>query len=180
MEYYYEKFARWVPLAINGDGRCGGVRMDNLTKHVENLEKDVNQIKRDLAVLTERANSFAISVDLQRIRTQQVALRSELLEKLNQLEKNTETRFDKIDGEFIKIDGKFDKIDEKFDKIDEEFIRIDGKFAKIDEEFSKVDKRFDRMEDKFDSLNNRILWTLMVPALVAVLAWFVKTAILKI
>lgn len=40
-----------------------------------------------------------------------------------------------------------------------------------------VEKRIDK---KFAQLNDRLIWTLMLPAILAVLAWFVKVAVLKI
>ncbi|MCT6588587.1 hypothetical protein N3553_01675 [Pantoea dispersa] len=44
-------------------------------------------------------------------------------------------------------------------------------------EIGQVEKRIDK---KFERLNDRLIWTLMLPALIAVLAWFVKVAVLKI
>ncbi|MCW0319693.1 MULTISPECIES: hypothetical protein [Pantoea] len=44
-------------------------------------------------------------------------------------------------------------------------------------EIGQVEKRIDK---KFERLNDRLIWTLMLPALLAVLAWFVKVAVLKI
>ncbi|MDW8845562.1 hypothetical protein SD961_06560 [Erwinia sp. MMLR14_017] len=37
-----------------------------------------------------------------------------------------------------------------------------------------------RISGKIDSINNRIIWTHLVPALVGIILWFVKVAILKI
>ncbi|WP_336795226.1 hypothetical protein [Erwinia aphidicola] len=36
-----------------------------------------------------------------------------------------------------------------------------------------------RTNNRFDALNAKITWTLLVPAILAVLAWFVKEAVLK-
>lgn len=44
-------------------------------------------------------------------------------------------------------------------------------------EIGQVEKRIDK---KFERLNDRLIWTLMLPAILAVLAWFVKVAVLKI
>jgi len=60
------------------------------------------------------------------------------------------------------------------------FEKIDEKFERIDEKFERIDEKFERMFEKFNDINSRITWTLMIPALVAVLLWFIKTAILKI
>jgi len=52
--------------------------------------------------------------------------------------------------------------------------------ARTNIRFEKIDEKFERMFEKFNDINSRITWTLMIPALVAVLLWFIKTAILKI
>lgn len=44
-------------------------------------------------------------------------------------------------------------------------------------EIGQVEKRIDK---NFERLNDRLIWTLMLPAILAVLAWFVKVAVLKI
>ncbi|RVU75359.1 hypothetical protein [Pantoea dispersa] len=44
-------------------------------------------------------------------------------------------------------------------------------------ELGQVEKRIDK---KFERLNDRLIWTLMLPAILAVLAWLVKVAVLKI
>ncbi len=48
---------------------------------------------------------------------------------------------------------------------------------KLMNEIGQVEKRIDK---KFERLNGRLIWTLMLPAILAVLAWFVKVAVLKI
>ena len=101
-----------------------GGDMDNLEQRVERLEKDTQQIKLDLAVLTSRSENFATKADV-------AELKAELVQEIVASEVRTNAKFERIDK-------------------------------------------------RFDDLNNRILWTLMVPALTAILLWFVKTAILKI
>lgn len=44
-------------------------------------------------------------------------------------------------------------------------------------EIGQVEKRINK---NFERLNDRLIWTLMLPAILAVLAWFVKVAVLKI
>ncbi len=44
-------------------------------------------------------------------------------------------------------------------------------------EIGQVEKRIDK---KFEQLNDRLIWPLMLPTLLAVLAWLVKVAVLKI
>jgi len=129
-----------------------GENMDILEQRVERLEEDTRQIKLDLAVLTARSENFATKKDV-------AELRAELIKEIAASEARTNIRFEKIDEKFERIDEKFERIDEKFERIDE---------------------KFERMFEKFNDINSRITWTLMIPALVAVLLWFVKTAILKI
>ncbi|MBV4367722.1 hypothetical protein KUE00_13825 [Erwiniaceae bacterium CMYE1] len=112
--------------------------MDNLEQRVERLEKDTQQIKLDLAVLTSRSENFATKADV-------AELKAELVQEIVASE-----------------------------------VRTNAKFERIDEKFQRIDEKFERIDKRFDDLNNRILWTLMVPALTAILLWFVKTAILKI
>ncbi|WP_301251250.1 emp24/gp25L/p24 family protein [Erwinia sp. PsM31] len=126
--------------------------MDILEQRVERLEEDTRQIKLDLAVLTARSENFATKTDV-------AELRAELIKEIAASEARTNIRFEKIDEKFERIDEKFERIDEKFERIDE---------------------KFERMFEKFNDINSRITWTLMIPALVAVLLWFIKTAILKI
>ncbi|WP_246760483.1 hypothetical protein [Erwinia phyllosphaerae] len=115
-----------------------GGDMDNLEQRVERLEKDTQQIKLDLAVLTSRSENFATKADV-------AELKAELVQEIVASE-----------------------------------VRTNAKFERIDEKFQRIDEKFERIDKRFDDLNNRILWTLMVPALTAILLWFVKTAILKI
>ncbi|RRZ93023.1 hypothetical protein EGK14_09280 [Erwinia sp. 198] len=126
--------------------------MDILEQRVERLEEDTRQIKIDLAVLTARSENFATKTDV-------AELRAELIKEIAASEARANIRFEKLDEKFERIDEKFERIDEKFERIDE---------------------KFERMFEKFNDINSRITWTLMIPALVAVLLWFVKTAILKI
>ncbi|OPJ97360.1 hypothetical protein B1H39_02325 [Serratia marcescens] len=43
----------------------------------------------------------------------------------------------------------------------------------------KFEGKFDSVNKRLDGINDRLLWTLMVPAILAILLWFVKEAILK-
>lgn len=55
--------------------------------------------------------------------------------------------------------------------------RMDEKFIQM---AAKTDMKFDSIDKKFDRLNDRLTWTIMLPAILAVLAWFIKVAVLKI
>lgn len=123
--------------------------MERLTPRVERLERDTHQIKTDLAVLTERSQHFATKTDVEGLRTDQFRLRCEMLEGFAQ----TAAQFARIDERFAHVDEKIDRLNEKFERLNEKFERVD---------------------EKFDRLNDRITWTLMVPAVVAVLGWLAR------
>jgi len=142
--------------------------MERLTKRVERLELDAHQIKTDLAVLTERSQNFATKTDIEGLRVEQFRLRGEMLEG-----------FAQTAAQFARINEKFERIDEKFERIDDNFERIDEKFERIDEKFERIDQKFERIDEKFDRLNDRITWTLLVPAVLAVLGWLVKEFMVK-
>ena len=109
-----------------GNDEGGGEGMDDLKKRVEQLEKDTNQIRVDMATLLERSQNFATQSSLSDLsaRAESFATKADLVQQLSASES--------------------------------------------------------RITSKIDSINNRIIWTLMIPAIVAILLWFVKTAILKI
>ena len=55
--------------------------------------------------------------------------------------------------------------------------RMDAKFERMDDKF---EARFERLDHKIDKLGGRMTWNIMVPAVLAVIAWFVKVVVLKI
>jgi len=143
--------------------------MERLTKRVDRLEQDTHQIKTDLAVLTERSQNFATKADVEGLRTDQFKLRCEMLEGFARIEKQTAEQFARHEkqtaGQFARIDAKFARIDEWTKRADENFVAIDDKFKRIDE--------------RFDRLNERMTWTLLVPAVLAVLGWLAREFWLK-
>ncbi|WP_312839481.1 hypothetical protein [Pantoea piersonii] len=149
--------------------------MERLTQRVERLELDTHQIKTDLAVLTERSQNFATRTDVEGLRAEQLKLRCEMHDGFAQ----TTAQFARIDEKFVRIDERFERIDERFDRIDERFDRMDDKFERMDEKFERIDMKFERVDEKFDRLNDRITWTLMVPATLAVLGWLAKEVLVK-
>lgn len=142
--------------------------MERLTQRVERLELDTHQIKTDLAVLTERSQNFATRTDVEGLRAEQLKLRCEMHDG-----------FAQTTAQFARIDEKFVRIDERFGRIDERFERIDARFDRMDEKFERIDMKFERVDEKFDRLNDRITWTLMVPATLAVLGWLAKEVLVK-
>ncbi|MGJ0191036.1 hypothetical protein ACR6A7_01685 [Pantoea sp. RRHST58] len=163
--------------------QSGGNLMERLTKRVERLELDTHQIKTDLAVLTERSQHFATKTDVESLHTEQFRLRCEMLEGFSRSAAQfarIDERFTRIDEKFDRIDEKFERIDEKFDRMDEKFERIDEKFDRMDEKFDRMDEKFERIDEKFDRLNDRITWTLLVPAVLAVLGWLAREFMVNI
>lgn len=79
-----------------------------------------------------------------------------ILEKVNNLEKTTSDKFDRIDRQFDKIDEQFGKIDGKFDRIDERFGKIDERLDKIEKRFNKMDNRLDVIELKQDRTSKKL------------------------
>ncbi|WP_380181312.1 hypothetical protein [Kalamiella sp. sgz302252] len=179
--------------------------MEKLTQRVEHLEEDTHQIKLDLAVLTARSENFATKADLAELKAElksdQYEMRVELLREIGACDMRANARFEKIDEQFsgfnekfIKIDEQFKRVDERFERVDEQFKRVDERFErvderfnrvdeqfkKVDEQFRKVDARFESLETKIGNIDSKITWTLLIPALTAIILWFVKTAILKI
>jgi DNA anti-recombination protein RmuC len=96
-------------------------------------------------------------------------------DKLEKMELRIDDKLEKME---LRIDDKLDKmelrIDDKLDKMEQ---RIDVKFERMDEKF---EKKFVRIDEKFEKLNDRLTWSIMVPAILAVLAWFVKDLVVKI
>jgi len=62
-------------------------------------------------------------------------------------------------------------------RVDNKFVQMERKF---EARFENIDRKFDNIDMRFDRLNDRLTWSIMVPAILAVLAWFVKVAVLKI
>ncbi|WP_156150566.1 hypothetical protein [Pantoea sp. BL1] len=114
-------------------------------------------------------------------------------DKLEKLEVRIDGKLDKMALHFddklekleVRIDDKLDKmelrIDDKLDKMEQ---RIDVKFERMDEKFEKkfvrIDEKFEKLNVKFEKLNDRLTWSIMVPAILAVLAWFVKDLLVKV
>lgn len=88
-------------------------------------------------------------------------------------------RFDGIDKRLDGIDMRLNGIDIRLDGIDRRLDAMDRRMEAMDQRFDRIDERFDKLDLRFESLNNRLIWTLMVPAILAVFAWFINTAVLN-
>jgi len=183
---YAMRTAPFLPPLIYVIRNIGDSKMEELTQRVGLLEKTTHQIQQDVAVLTARSENFATKADIGTLRT-------ELLGEMGQSEKRTDGKFEKMALHFddklekleVRIDDKLEKlevrIDDKLDKMEQ---RIDLKFERMDEKFEKkfvrIDERFEKLNVKFEKLNDRLTWSIMVPAILAVLAWFVKDLLVKV
>ena len=209
MEHSLNPEPRYLPPLLLPLRQPGGNKMERLTKRVDRLEQDTHQIKTDLAVLTERSQNFATKADVEGLRTDQFKLRCEMLEGFARLETQTAAQFARHDKSFARIEKQtaeqFARIEkqtaEQFARIEkqtaeqfarsekqtaEQFARIDTKFARIDEwtkradeNFVSIDEKFKRIDERFDRLNDRMTWTLLVPAVLAVLGWLAREFWLK-
>lgn len=155
MDYPISNTTRVFPPLIFDVGNKGDHQMEQLTKRVEELEKNTQQIQMDVAVLTARSEHFATKADIEKVRAEQGVMRVEIMGELGALEQ--------------RLDKKFERMEDKFDK----------KFEKIDEKFERVDQRFNQLEDKISVFNNSITWKIMIPTGLLVLAWFVQNIVLK-
>ena len=125
--------------------------MDNLTRRVEHLEQDSHQIKIDLGILTARSESFATKADVESVRTEVQGVRAE------------------VHG--VRAEGQSIRAEVQSVRAEVQNVR-----AELIQELAALEVR---TNNRFDALNAKITWTLLVPAILAVLAWFVKEAVLK-
>ncbi|WP_244182889.1 hypothetical protein [Pantoea wallisii] len=134
----------------------GEPQMEKLTKRIDGLERTTRLLQQDVAVLTAQAEHIATKADIADLRTEQGLLHLELIGEIGQLER-------RVDNKFVQMERKFE-----------------ARFENIDRKFDNIDRKFDNIDMRFDRLNDRLTWSIMVPAILAVLAWFVKVAVLKI
>lgn len=64
-------------------------------------------------------------------------------------------------------------------KADLEKLRCESNLIRADV-VKEISASESRLNSKIDTINNRIIWTLLIPALTAIILWFVKVAILKV
>jgi len=205
---YAMRTAPFLPPLIYVVRNIGDSKMEELTQRVGLLEKTTHHIQQDVAVLTARSENFATKADIGNLRTEllgemgrsekrtdckfekmalhfddklgKMALHFD--DKLEKLEVRIDDKLEKME---LRIDDKLEKmelrIDDKLDKMEQ---RIDVKFERMDEKFEKkfvrIDENFEKLNVKFEKLNDRLTWSIMVPAILAVLAWFVKDLLVKV
>lgn len=163
MERPLSTLPHYLPPLLRPLRQPGGANMERLTRRVDRLEQHTQQIKSDLAVLTERSQNFATKTDVEGLRTDQFRLRCEMLEG-----------FAQTSAQFARSDERFARVSDWTVQADSNFAAIDRQFERINKQFERVDEKFARVDEKFDRLNDRITWTLMVPAVLAVLGWLAR------
>ena len=122
--------------------------MKELTKRVEQVEKDTHQIRIDVATLTERSKNFATTTSVEALleRCDSFATRV-AVEKLTERCEHFVTK-----GEFTSALHQMEvRLTEKLDGLG---LRING-------------------------VESKIFWGIFLPAMSAVVAWFVKTTVLQ-
>ncbi|WP_288499867.1 hypothetical protein [uncultured Erwinia sp.] len=152
-----ENVHQWRSYRVSQTGGNGG-GMDNLTRRVEHLEQDSHQIKIDLGILTARSESFATKADVESVRTEVQGVRAE------------------VHG--VRAEGQSIRAEVQGVRAEGQSIRAEVQSARAEliQELAALEVR---TNNRFDALNAKITWTLLVPAILAVLAWFVKEAVLK-
>lgn len=145
-----ENVHQWRSYRVSQTGGNGG-GMDNSTRRVEHLEQDSHQIKIDLGILTARSESFATKADVESVRTEVQGVRAE------------------VHG--VRAEGQSIRAEVQSVRAEVQSVR-----AELIQELAALEVR---TNNRFDALNAKITWTLLVPAILAVLAWFVKEAVLK-
>lgn len=145
-----ENVHQWRSYRVSQTGGNGG-GMDNSTRRVEHLEQDSHQIKIDLGILTARSESFATKADVESVRTEVQGVRAEVQGV------RAEVQGVRAEGQSIRAE-------------------VQSVRAELIQELAALEVR---TNNRFDALNAKITWTLLVPAILAVLAWFVKEAVLK-
>ncbi|WP_236699727.1 hypothetical protein [Type-E symbiont of Plautia stali] len=205
---YAMRTAPFLPPLIYVVRNIGDSKMEELTQRVGLLEKTTHQIQQDVAVLTARSENFATKADIGTLRTELLGEMGQSEKRTDgKFEKMALHFDDKLGGMALSFDDKLGKmalhfddklgkmalhfddkleklevrIDDKLDKMEQ---RIDVKFERMDEKFEKkfvrIDERFEKLNVKFEKLNDRLTWSIMVPAILAVLAWFVKDLLVKV
>jgi len=93
------------------------------------LSREVLELPRTIAILTETVESFAAS---------------------------TNKRLDTIEGRLDQHDARFDAVDARFDAVDARFDAVDARFDAVDARFESVDSRFESVENSIQKLRNEV------------------------
>ncbi|MEI2629426.1 hypothetical protein [Erwinia aphidicola] len=159
-----ENVHQWRSYRVSQTGGNGG-GMDNSTRRVEHLEQDSHQIKIDLGILTARSESFATKADVESVRTEVQGVRAEVQGVRAEVHGvRAEVQGVRAEVQGVRAEGQSIRAE------------VQSVRAELIQELAALEVR---TNNRFDALNAKITWTLLVPAILAVLAWFVKEAVLK-
>ena len=153
--------------------------MDSINDKIARLESETSQIRVDVAALVERSKHAAnqASLDALAERCEGFASQASLDALAERCEGfASQAALDKLIERSENFATKADLYKEFATKADL-YREIGSTRVELLKEISASEQR---LNTKFDVINNRITWTLLLPALTAIILWFVKVAILKI
>jgi len=166
-----ENVHQWRSYRVSQTGGNGG-GMDNSTRRVEHLEQDSHQIKIDLGILTARSESFATKADVESVRTEVQGVRAEVQGVRAEVQGvRAEVHGVRAEVQGVRAEVQGVRAEGQSIRAEVQSVR-----AELIQELAALEVR---TNNRFDALNAKITWTLLVPAILAVLAWFVKEAVLK-
>ena len=121
------------------------------------LSREVLELPRTIAILTETVESFAAStnkrLDTIEGRLDQHDVRFDAIDARFD---TVDSRFDAVDSRFEAVDSRFDAVDARFEAVDSRFEAVDSRFEAVDSRFDTVDSRFDTVEDSIQKLRNEV------------------------
>jgi len=189
---------RYFSTGVNQEGKG----MDSINDKIARLESETSQIRVDVAALVERSKHAANQASLDALveRCEGFASQASLdalaercegfasqaaLDKLIERSENFATKADLYKEIGLVRTDLHTEIGLVRTDLHKEIglVRTDlqkeigSTRVELLKEISASEQR---LNTKFDVINNRITWTLLLPALTAIILWFVKVAILKI
>ncbi len=121
------------------------------------LSREVLELPRTIAILTETVESFAAStnkrLDTIEGRLDQHDVRFDAIDARFD---TVDSRFDAVDSRFDAVDARFEAVDSRFDAVDARFEAVDSRFEAVDSRFEAVDSRFDTVDSRFDTVEDSI------------------------
>lgn len=70
-------------------------------------------------------------------------------ERVNQLDRKMEQRFDEVNAKFDQVNDQFAQVNAKFDQVNDQFVQVNAKFDQVNDQFAQVNAKFDQVNDKF-------------------------------
>ncbi|QUG74492.1 hypothetical protein GKQ23_05490 [Erwinia sp. E602] len=152
--------------------------MANFAEQFGQMQHDIGVIKIDQAVMMTRSEHFATRSELHEVKLDVQVLKTDVHHlKQDVKELKEDVRVLKVDVLELKVDVLALKTDMK--QVKTELHEFKGTFDLFRTEVGKAFADAEiRTNDRFDALNSRITWTLLAPAILGIMAWFAKTALL--